>query len=118
LKAAKKHLVRDLEESAQLDHIVRVFKAYELATPSTTIRASFKQTGFDYEQRDGIWYLIVNDQRLRRYPEFQEVWEIDYPEESLSQRRRGQVWGWLNKDYFPRNFLRRSVCPTLDRRLK
>jgi hypothetical protein len=107
LKLAKKHLVRDLEESAQLDHVIRVFKAYELATTSMTIRASFQHTGFDYEQRDGIWYLILNDQRLRAYPEFREVWEIDYPEESLSNRRRQQVWGWLNEDYFPGDFLQR-----------
>jgi hypothetical protein len=105
LKGAKKHLVRDLEKSAQLDHALRVFKAYELATTSTTIRASFRQTGFDYEQRDGVWYLIVNDQRLRGYPEFREVWEVDYPEESLSQRRTQQRWGWLNVAYFPRDFL-------------
>lgn len=106
LKAAKKHLVRNPEESAQLDHVVRVFKAYELATTSTTIRASFQHTGFDYVQRDGVWYLTVDEQRLRAYPEFHEVWEIDYPEESLSQRRRAQVWGWLNKSHFPRDFLR------------
>jgi hypothetical protein len=73
LKAAKKHLVGDLEEFAELDHVVRIFKAYELETTSTTIRASFQQTALDYEQRDGIWYLIVNDQRLWRYTEFQEV---------------------------------------------
>jgi hypothetical protein len=41
LKAAKKQLVCDLEESAQLDHVVRVFRAYELAATSTTIRTSF-----------------------------------------------------------------------------
>jgi hypothetical protein len=114
LKAAKKQPVRDLEESAQLDHVVRVFKADELVTTRTTNRASFQQTRFDYERPDGTWHQIVNDQRLRRCREFQEVWEIDYPEESLSQRRRGQVWRWLNKDYFPRNFLRCQVCPALD----
>jgi hypothetical protein len=100
LKLAKKHLVRDLQESAQLDHVIRVFKVYELATTSTTIRASFRHTGFDYEQRDGIWYLILNDQRLRAYPEFHEVWQIDYPEESLSNRRRQQVWAGSTKITF------------------
>jgi hypothetical protein len=118
LKAAKKHLVRDLEESAQLDHVVRPFKAYGLATTSTTIWASFQQTGFDYERHDGIWSLIISDYRKRRSPVFQEIWEIDSPEGSLSQRRRGQVWGWLKNDSLPRNLLQREVSPALDSRPK
>jgi hypothetical protein len=91
LKAAKRHLVRDLEESVQLDHAVRMFKGYELATTGMTIRASFEQTGFDYVQRDEVWSLIVNEDRFRRYPEFEEVGEADHPEESLSQRTEHEL---------------------------
>jgi hypothetical protein len=40
LKSAKKHLPRDDELDPHLDHAMRVFRAYEIATMNTTVRSS------------------------------------------------------------------------------
>jgi hypothetical protein len=52
LKAEKKRLLRDLNLGRDLDHVMRIFRAYELATTSLTVRSSCEKTGFRFEQRD------------------------------------------------------------------
>jgi hypothetical protein len=42
--------------------------------------------------------------KIRRGPEFQEVWRLDYPEARLSQRRRQQKSGWLNQSFFRKEY--------------
>jgi hypothetical protein len=76
---------------------MRIFRAYELATPSLTLRSSWEKTCFGFEQRDGTWYIYVNETKIRTSPEFAEVWALNNPEESLSVRKRPQVWGWINQ---------------------
>jgi hypothetical protein len=90
LKAAKKHLPRSETHFAQVDHVMPIFRAYEIATTSTTIRSSWERAGFGFHQRDGALYLWVNEQKIRDADEFAEVWRIDYPEADLSPRRRQQ----------------------------
>jgi hypothetical protein len=97
LKAEKKHLLRDLNLGRDLDYVMRIFRAYELATTSLTVRSSWEKTGFGFEQRDGAWYLYVNETKTRTSPEFAEVWALNNPEESLSVRKRQQVWEWINQ---------------------
>jgi hypothetical protein len=48
LKAAKKHLMRDPTVSPQLDHVMRLFRAYEHALISSTVRGSWGKTGFGF----------------------------------------------------------------------
>jgi hypothetical protein len=40
LKATKKYLSRDFDIPTSLDHVMRVFQTYEIATTGTTTRAS------------------------------------------------------------------------------
>jgi hypothetical protein len=100
LKAEKKCLLRNLNLGRDLDHVMRIFRAYELATTSLTVRSSWEKTGFGFEQRDGTWYLYVNETKVRSFPKFAEVWALNNPEESLSVRKRQQVWGWINQQFF------------------
>jgi hypothetical protein len=104
LKAAKKKLSRDLSLGRDLDHALRIFRAYEMATTSLTVRSSWEKAGFGFERRDGTTYLFVHEGRIRQSPEFAEVWGINYPEEALSQRRRQQPWGWLNERFFRKEY--------------
>jgi hypothetical protein len=60
-----------------VDHILRLFRAYEQATASTTIRTSWIKTEFDYETRDAATYLIVNETKIRYGDAFREVWVFD-----------------------------------------
>lgn len=104
LKKHKKSIPKNDQVSPKIDHLYRVFHAYELSTCSTTIRSSFKKAGFDYYQKDGKNYLKLNRSKIENSGNFKEVWNINYPEEKLSPRRRAQKRGWLNKQYFPKNF--------------
>jgi hypothetical protein len=66
--AMKKHKAsieknRDLNPSADL--IFRVFRALELATCSTTIRASFQKAGFIYDVHGNSVILRVNEEKIR-----------------------------------------------------
>jgi hypothetical protein len=46
LKAAEKYIPRADAEATDTDHLVRIFKTYELVTTGTTERASWKKAGF------------------------------------------------------------------------
>lgn len=60
LKVYKKSVPKNDQISAKIDHLYRVFHAYELSTCSTTIRSSFERAGFQYYQKDGGNYLKLN----------------------------------------------------------
>jgi hypothetical protein len=45
-------------------------------------------------------HLYVNKYKIWNSTEFEEMWQIDYPEISLSTRRPQQNWGWLNQCFF------------------
>jgi hypothetical protein len=100
LKAAKKCLLRDVNQGRDLDHVMRIFHACELATTILAVQSSWQKAGFRFNRRDGVWYLYVNETKIRTSPEFMEVWPINYPEERLSSRRRQQAWRWLNQQCF------------------
>jgi hypothetical protein len=74
LKSAKKYLPRYQELDPHVDHIIRVFLAYEIATTSTTIRGSWERVGFWFIKRNDTYYLWVNEDKIRGSREFQEVW--------------------------------------------
>jgi hypothetical protein len=100
LKSAKRYFTRDDSLDPHVDHTFRVFRAYEIATTSTTVRSSWEKAGFGSVRRDGTDYLWVDEGRIRASPEFVKVWQVDYPEKRLSQRRRQQKWGSLNQGLF------------------
>jgi hypothetical protein len=60
LKAAKKYIPRADADPTETDHLVRIFKAYELVTTNTTVRASWKKSGFEYCKRDDTFQLFLN----------------------------------------------------------
>jgi transposase len=105
LKRRKKQVTKETGLDATIDHIRRVLVAYESSTPSETVRAAWRRTGFDYVRSDGEWELRLNTDRIQEFPEFSEVWRRDYPETLLHPRRRNQVWGWVNKAFFPLEFV-------------
>jgi hypothetical protein len=110
LKRAKKYQRRDDTMRREVDHVLRLFRAYEQATASSTVRASWVKTGFDYEKRDGATYLAVNEAKIRGAPAFREVWAFDHQLARLSAQRMSQRWGWINGHCFPkgeRRFIRR-----------
>jgi hypothetical protein len=107
LKTAKRQVAIDTEIDEVCDHIRRVFMAYERSTTSETVRAAWRRTGFDYVPSGEKWRLHVNLENLQECSEFKDVWERNYPEGHVSQRRRNQAWGWVNKDLFPADFVRK-----------
>jgi hypothetical protein len=104
LKSAKRAVKKNSDLESVIDHARRIFVAYERATCSETIRGSWAHTGFDYVKVDGIWHLAVNEKKIREFSEFIEVWNVDYQEEKMTPLQRSQVWGWVNKKFFPEWF--------------
>jgi hypothetical protein len=96
IKNRQKIYPKNDTDTAGIDHVVRIFKAYELVTTRATVRASWAKAGFEYCKRDDRYYLLVNDEKIREMSEFSEVWCINFPIEGLSARRRAQKWGFVN----------------------
>jgi hypothetical protein len=61
LKRSKKFQMRDDGLDAHVGHILRLFRAYETLTVSTTMRAAWRKAGFEYENRSMTRYLSVNE---------------------------------------------------------
>jgi hypothetical protein len=70
------------------------------------IRASWEKAGFSYQERDGTVYFAVDEGRIWGALEFCEIWERNYPIESLSAQRRNQKWGWVNQQFFRVKYVR------------
>jgi hypothetical protein len=70
---AKKYQRRDDTLRRAGDRVLWLFRAYEQAMASMTIRVSWLKTGFDYETRDAATYLIVNETKIRQGDAFREV---------------------------------------------
>jgi hypothetical protein len=64
LKVFNKYFPKDDNEDREIDHILRVFRAYQGVTTSMMIRASWEKAGFGYHQRDGTFYLSVDEGRI------------------------------------------------------
>jgi hypothetical protein len=66
LKVAKNQLLRDGSLGHDLDHILCIFRAYEPAITSLTVRSSWEKVGFGFERRDGTTYLFLHEDRIRQ----------------------------------------------------
>jgi hypothetical protein len=97
LKRSKKFQMRDNGLDAHMDHILRLFRAYETVTASTTTSVAGRKAGFEYGNRSTTTHLRVNKRQIRESPDFREVWMFDYHESWLSARRQKEEWGWINE---------------------
>jgi hypothetical protein len=96
-KQTKRGIWRDPSVNCMQDHAQRMFRAFETAAVSSTVRACFLHVRFIYERDDdGMYTLEFDEAKSRSSPEFKEVWDINFPVEGLSARRRASVWGYLN----------------------
>jgi hypothetical protein len=48
LKASRKYIPRNYADPAGINHLVKIFKAYELVPTNTTVRASSAKAEFEY----------------------------------------------------------------------
>jgi hypothetical protein len=71
-----------------------------VVTTSTTVWACWEKANFTYQRRDGTFCLVMHEGKIWIAPDFQEIWERDYPIGSLPSRRKSQKWGWLNQGFF------------------
>jgi hypothetical protein len=106
----KKSLPKDDNEDRKIDHILRIFCAYEGATTSMMIRASWEKAGFSYHQRDGTFYLAVDEGRIRGAPDFREIGRgtipfVPYRPEEESEIGMGEP-----------AILPREICEAIERR--
>jgi hypothetical protein len=88
LKAVKKYILTADADPTDTNHLVRIFKAYELVATSTTIRVSWKKARFKSCKLDDTFQLLFNDEKIRDSPEFAEIWRMNLHLEGLLARRR------------------------------
>jgi hypothetical protein len=89
LKVLKKYLLKDDNEDRETDHILRIFRAYEGVTTSMMIQGSWEKAGFSYHQRDGTFYLAVDEGRIRGRQTFAKFGRGTIP--SRPYRPRGGI---------------------------
>jgi hypothetical protein len=97
-KSTKEYLARHDNLDPHMDHTFHVFRAYEIAATRTTTRSSWEKARFGSVRCDETYHLWVDERRIRASPKFVEVWQVNYAEERLLQRRRRQKLGFLNQD--------------------
>jgi hypothetical protein len=65
LKQAKEYQRRDDTLPRDVDHVLRLFSECEQVIASTTNRASWGETGFENERRNGAAYAIATEAKNR-----------------------------------------------------
>ena len=48
--------------------------------------------------------LCVCRQRIEKFDEFKEIFDLNCSVDDLSGRRKSQKWGWINKHFFSEEF--------------
>jgi hypothetical protein len=66
LKMSKKYLPKDDDENREIDHILRIFRAYN----GVTIRGSWNKAGYGHHRRDGTFYLAADEAKIRTFLKF------------------------------------------------
>jgi hypothetical protein len=87
LERAEKYQRSDDSLTSDIDHVLRPFRAYEIATTSSAIGYSWTRTGLGCQATDSITYLVVEDDQIRAVDAFLEIWKFDFHPNQLSQRR-------------------------------
>jgi hypothetical protein len=81
-----KRLAKDESIPVMADLMMRMFKACEAARARLTMRACFARAGFTYHKvPDGNYILGFDKGMIRDSAEFREIWEMDFPLESLAR---------------------------------
>jgi hypothetical protein len=96
-KLKETHLLAKLHPSA--DHLVRTLQSLKHACISSSVRAAFQKAGFDIVMEGEDPKLSFNSEKIQNSDDFKELWDIDYPESSLSARKKATKWGLLNLEY-------------------
>ena len=104
LKKHKKYIPKNDDIQPLIDHMYRIFHAYELSSCSTTIRSSFMKTGFEYFTKNNKLYLKMNKSKIQNSIEFKEIWNHNYSLDDMSMRRKSIKFGWINREFFSEEF--------------
>ena len=104
LKKHKKNIPKNDDIQPLIDHMYRIFHAYELSSCSTTIRSSFMKTGFEYFTKNNKLYLKMNKSKIQNSIEFKEIWNHNYSLDDMSMRRKSIKFGWINREFFSEEF--------------
>ncbi|OHT08942.1 hypothetical protein TRFO_22367 [Tritrichomonas foetus] len=99
LKNYLKSLPHKASLHVQVDLCWRTFRAFELATCSTTIRSAFEKTGFIIQHTNSK-KIEINEEKIRNSSDFKELFQKNIQIENISQRRRSAKWGFVNQRYF------------------
>jgi hypothetical protein len=58
---------------------------------------AFQEAGFEFDGSIWPYRIRFDEEKLRKSPPSQEIWNLDFPLEKLSTRRRNAGFGWINQ---------------------
>jgi hypothetical protein len=94
-KARSYRLTKALSPAAE--HVYKMYKAFEDATVSSSVRAAFVRAGLIYRSNGNHFLLVFNEEKVRENPDILEIMSRNVSISSLSPRRQRTRWGMMNE---------------------
>jgi hypothetical protein len=92
------HYQLPLQDDAGSAHFIRkVYRDSRFTMTDINIWKTFRGIRVIYSVVDEIQCVSFNEIILRESDGFRELWDIDFPVESRSTRRRNARFGWINR---------------------
>jgi hypothetical protein len=77
--------------------IKKVYHDFQAMVIDDNIWGAFRGIGITYTTVAGVQRVLFDEKKLRESDGFGELWDIDFPLENLSARRRASEFGWINR---------------------
>lgn len=77
--------------------IYRLYIDFLRTLTPPNIWAAFGAIGVEFDVTQTPYRVIFHPEKLQESKGFKELWDIDFPLDALSTRRRRSPFGWLNK---------------------
>jgi hypothetical protein len=88
-----------LDEANQIaEFIQKVFHNFKQTMVEDNIRGAFTMTGFSFNINTEPYTLAFEEEKLRQSGGFREIWDLNFPLENMSARRRRSKFGWINEE--------------------
>jgi hypothetical protein len=85
------------ENNPAAKFIKKVYHDFRATMIDDDIWGAFRGVGITYTTVAGVQRVLFGEKKLRDSDGSRELWDIDFPLENLSARRRVSEFGWINK---------------------
>jgi hypothetical protein len=82
--------------------IKKVYHDFRATMIDDKIWGAFRGIDITYTTVAEVQRVLFDEKKLRESKGFRELWDIAFPLENLSARRRASKFGWINRSEYPR----------------